>query len=403
MVQAEPDSTGSEDIVLELKHVSKHFGDVHAVEDASLSVHRGEVLTLLGPSGCGKTTTLRMVVGLERVTGGEIIYNGQIMDSDSSREFVPTNKRNMGMVFQSYAIWPHMTVAENVGFPLKVRRVKRAEIEERVSRALEKVGLAGYEKRPATALSGGQQQRVAVARSLVFEPDILLLDEPFSNLDAKLRDQMRTELRVLQRSLGITVLFVTHDQIEALSISDRIVVMHLGNIEQVGTPTELYLHPKTAIVRDFLGKTIILQGTVEESSPAGVVTLRVHDETGPLLHAQVREPQDYHKGNRCLVAVRPEGIKVAAREASSDPDSPNAINAILSTLLFIGDRYEARVILPWEQEVFLYLPPESELREGQTVTLKLASESLQVWPSAEDAVHFEEEDVPAIGIMAVLT
>ena len=185
-----------------------------------LDIQRGEVLTLLGPSGCGKTTTLRMVIGLEHCDAGEIIYDDRVVDSPARATFQPTHKREMGMVFQSYAIWPHMSVFENVAFPLRVRGVGGGRLSEAVNRALELVDLGGFAPRPATQLSGGQQQRVALARSLVFEPRILLLDEPFSNLDAHLRDSMRAELRKLQRRLGITVLLVTHDQVEALSVSD---------------------------------------------------------------------------------------------------------------------------------------------------------------------------------------
>src|SRR5437763_312066 len=235
-------SAGTE-VVLRLVGVSKFFGAVKAVDRVSLDVTEGEILTLLGPSGCGKTTTLRMAIGLERCSEGEILYQGRVVDS--ARVHVPTHKRNMGMVFQSYAIWPHMTVFENVAYPLRVRGVKGSKVREEVQRVLELVDLPGLGERPATMLSGGQQQRVALARSLVFEPRILLLDEPFSNLDAKLREQMRAELRVLQRRLGITVLFVTHDQVEALSLSDRIAVMNAGHVEQIGTPTELYLDPRT--------------------------------------------------------------------------------------------------------------------------------------------------------------
>jgi ABC-type Fe3+/spermidine/putrescine transport system ATPase subunit len=386
-----------EDIVLELKGVSKHFGSVHAVEDATLQVKRGEVLTLLGPSGCGKTTTLRMVIGLERLTHGEITYSGRVVDSDASKSFVPPNKRNMGMVFQSYAIWPHMTVAENVAYPLKVRRVKGAEIRDRVSKVLEQVGLGGMEQRPATMLSGGQQQRVAVARSLVFEPDILLLDEPFSNLDAKLRDTMRTDLRILQQRLGITVLFVTHDQIEALSLSDRIVVMNQGNIEQVGTPMELYRNPKTAAVRDFLGRTVILEGTVEETSVAGSVGVRMHDSSGPMVYAQILHSEGMEIGTSCLLAVRPEGVDVEPLETVGDPDAPNTVRGVISTLLFIGDRFEARVELSWGDDIFLYLPPDDRWREGQPVAMRFAPHELHVWPASAKEVKVEADDeVPTL-------
>src|SRR5262245_52034365 len=203
--------------VLRLAGVSKLYGSVRAVDGASLTVRRGEVFTLLGPSGCGKTTTLRLVAGLEHPDGGEITLRGRLVASAPRRLFVPPHKRNLGMVFQSYAIWPHMTVFDNVAYPLELRRTRRGVIREKVARVLGLVGLEGLESRSATLLSGGQMQRLALCRALVYEPDLLLLDEPFSNLDAKLREQMRVEVKLLQRRLGITVLFVTHDQVEALS------------------------------------------------------------------------------------------------------------------------------------------------------------------------------------------
>ncbi|HEY2593587.1 MAG TPA: ABC transporter ATP-binding protein, partial [Chloroflexota bacterium] len=249
--------------ILELHEVSKSYGSLRAVDDLSLDVRRGEILTLLGPSGCGKTTTLRTIIGLERCDTGEIVYDGRVIDSPRERVFVPTHKRQMGMVFQSYAIWPHMNVFENVAYPLRVRGVGGQRLHEAVSQSLEQVGLAAMADRPATQLSGGQQQRVALARSLVFEPQILLLDEPFSNLDAQLRGQMRAELKQLQRRLNVSVVLVTHDQVEALSVSDRIAVMRQGRLEQLGTPQELYREPATVSVRDFVGRTIVLSGTVD--------------------------------------------------------------------------------------------------------------------------------------------
>src|SRR5713101_7689115 len=253
--------------VLALDDVSKAFGPHPAVDRASLEVRRGEVFTLLGPSGCGKTTTLRLVAGLERPDAGEITLRGRMVASVPRRVFLAPNLRNLGMVFQSYAIWPHMTVFENIAYPLTLRGVKRGVIRDKVERVLGLVGLEGLEARAATLLSGGQMQRLALCRALVYEPDLLLLDEPFSNLDAKLREQ-----KLLQRRLGITVLFVTHDQIEALSLSDRIAVMQRGRVEQVGPPRSLYEHPASAFVRDFLGQTVILRGAVKEVAN-GTVTV----------------------------------------------------------------------------------------------------------------------------------
>jgi iron(III) transport system ATP-binding protein len=211
--------------VVRVAGVSKRFGAVEAVREVSLEVRQGELVALLGPSGCGKTTVLRLVMGLEHCDAGQVVYHGRVVDSPAMRVFVPPEKRNMGMVFQSYAIWPHMTVFENVAYPLQVRGVRGAALREQVVHALELVGLGDLGDRPATHLSGGQQQRVAFARSLVFHPSLLLLDEPFSNLDARLREQMRIEVKLLQRQLGVGVLFVTHDQAEALSLSDRLAVI----------------------------------------------------------------------------------------------------------------------------------------------------------------------------------
>src|SRR3569833_1346741 len=224
------------DPILRLESVEKHFGGVRAVDRVTLNVERGQVLTLLGPSGCGKTTTLRLIAGLERLDAGRILLGENVVAHAERGIFVPPHKRNMGMVFQSYAIWPHMTVFDNVAYPLTVRHVAKAEIKAKVMAALKLVEMEAYAERPAPALSGGQQQRVAIARALVFEPEVLLLDEPLSNLGAKLRTQTGDEFRALQRRLGITTLYVTHDQEEAMALSDRIVVMHRGRVLQIDEP-----------------------------------------------------------------------------------------------------------------------------------------------------------------------
>ncbi len=221
---------------LRIQSLSKTFNRVVAVDRLDLDVREGEFFTLLGSSGCGKTTTLRLVGGLEKPDGGEIYLGDKCLVSERQKVFVKPEKRHMGMVFQSYALWPHMTVFENVAYPLKLRGIKGNEAEKKVAEVLGLVGLSGLQERPAPALSGGQQQRVALARALVFSPRVLLLDEPLSNLDAQLREEMRRELKALQQRLHITVLFVTHDQIEALSLSGRIAIMKAGQLEQVGTP-----------------------------------------------------------------------------------------------------------------------------------------------------------------------
>jgi iron(III) transport system ATP-binding protein len=245
-----------------LEKVSRNFGDFAAVSGVDLRVSEGEFVTLLGPSGCGKTTTLRMVAGLEQNTGGRISIGDRVVSDADRGLFVPAEKRALGMVFQSYAIWPHMTVFDNVAYPLRVRRTPRSELQGRVLTALRLVEMESYADRPAPALSGGQQQRVAIARALVFEPALLLLDEPLSNLDARLRAQMGAEFRSLQKRLGITSLYVTHDQEEAMALSDRVVVMQAGRVLQIGAPEEIYQRPQSAAVATFFGSPNLLPATV---------------------------------------------------------------------------------------------------------------------------------------------
>src|ERR1700686_2167144 len=252
---------------------------VKAAQDVSFEVPEGKLFTLLGPSGCGKTTTLRSIAGLEKPTSGEIEGGGQMVYSSDKGIFVAPNKRNFGMVFQSYAIWPHMNVFQNAAFPLQVRKLRKKEIEERVMRVLQAVQLDHLVDREATKLSGGQQQRLALARALVMEPQLLLLDEPLSNLDAKLRHHLRFELKRLQRELGITTVYVTHDQSEALALSHEIAVMSEGRIQQIATPREIYTRPVNAFVADFVGSTNFLDGSV--LGPDGEAgRIRVRTEIG---------------------------------------------------------------------------------------------------------------------------
>ncbi len=235
-----------------LQQVSKHYGAVTAIEEISLEVQEGEFFSLLGPSGCGKTTTLRIIAGFEEPDSGSVWFD----DREVTRE--PVQKRNVGMVFQNYALFAHMTVGENIAFGLRARKIEKSEISAHVKRALQLVDLSGLEERPVTQLSGGQQQRVALARALVIEPQILLLDEPLSNLDAKLRQETREQLRSLQRKLGITTFYVTHDQEEALTQSDRLAILFQGRVAQIGSPRQVYDHPKSREVMAFLGKTNFL-------------------------------------------------------------------------------------------------------------------------------------------------
>src|SRR5438105_1819175 len=251
-----------------VEDVSRYFGDVAAVNRVNLKVERGEFVTLLGPSGCGKTTTLRMVAGLEQNSSGRISIGDRVVSDATAGFFVPPDHRQLGMVFQSYAIWPHMTVFNNVAYPLRIRKRPAAEIKERVTAALRLVEMERYADRPAPALSGGQQQRVAIARALVFEPEVLLLDEPLSNLDARLRAQMGDEFRALQRRLRITTLYVTHDQEEAMALSDRVVIMQRGRILQVGAPETVYRRPASREVAAFFGTPNFIDATVTACRPA---------------------------------------------------------------------------------------------------------------------------------------
>ena len=365
-----------------LRNISKTFpGGTQAVDDISLDIQPGEVFTLLGPSGCGKTTTLRMVAGLESpdLDGGTIEFGDRPIVDGSRKLFVPPEKRQVGMVFQSYAIWPHMTVEQNVGYPLRLRKMSRSESRQRVANALELVGLEGMDKRPAPMLSGGQQQRVALARALVYEPEILLLDEPFSNLDAKLREQMRLEVKLLQKKLQITVLFVTHDQVEALSLSDRIAVMDFGHVQQVGVPKELYESPANAFVRDFLGKTLLLGGVIQSSNQQGQVAIALDGAPNCVLFGRSNQTQDLAPGVAVHIAVRPEDVDMV--EPQGDGELPQGVvRGTIRTTLFTGDRTEYQVEVEGQGSLLLYGTRQHIFGEGSPVWLRMQPDTVSVWP-----------------------
>ncbi|MDA1174494.1 MAG: ABC transporter ATP-binding protein, partial [Chloroflexi bacterium] len=297
---------------MRLEHLSKTYpgNPTPAVDDLSIDVFEGEIITLLGPSGCGKSTTLRMVAGLEVPDSGSIYFGEKPVVISDQGFRLPPDKRELGMVFQSYAIWPHMTVEENVAFPLKSKKMQKAEISERVDAILELVGLPGMQKRPGPLLSGGQQQRVALARALVTEPKVLLLDEPFSNLDAKLREQMRIEVKLLQRRLNIAVLFVTHDQVEALSLSDSIALMNYGVIQQQGEPRILYEEPANEFVRDFVGKTVLFKGSVRDANPSGVLSISIEGAPNCVVFGHGYDPDGFKSGQSVFIGVRPEDVEI---------------------------------------------------------------------------------------------
>ena len=305
-----------------IEHVFKRFGDVTAVSDFDLTVKDGEFVSLLGPSGCGKTTSLRMIAGFERATEGEIYIGDHCVSSHIKNTFVPPEKRDIGMVFQSYAVWPHMTVTENVAYPLKIQKVPKEERAARVAEMLKLVHLDEYGSRYPHQLSGGQQQRVALARALVMRPGLLLLDEPLSNLDAKLRESMRFEISSIQKELGITVIYVTHDQSEAMTMSDRVVVMSRGVIQQIGTPYEIYRNPANKMVADFIGLVNFVEGEVQGD--------RVYiSGTG------VSFPNTSGITGSATIAVRPENITMSRTSGT--------IEGTLVHRFFLGDAVDYRV------------------------------------------------------------
>lgn len=352
-----------------------------AVKDLSLDVNDGEVVTLLGPSGCGKSTTLRMVAGLEVPDRGDIFFRDRAVVLSSRRLCLPPDKRNLGMVFQSYAIWPHMTVEENVVFPLRARRFPRREIRERVEHVLELVGMAGLEERPAPRLSGGQQQRVALARALITEPQVLLLDEPFSNLDAKLREHMRLEVKLLQSRLNIAVLFVTHDQVEALSMSNRVALMNFGEVQQQGDPRILYEQPANEFVRDFIGRTLLFKGKVQSSNPSGQLAIHLMGAPDCSVFGRNYNPGGIKTGETVFVGVRPEDVEILPASASDMPSG--MISGAVRTALFIGERIEYHVEVEGQGAVMIYGERHSPVQEGQKVWIKLRPEGHSAWASSE--------------------
>jgi ABC-type Fe3+/spermidine/putrescine transport system ATPase subunit len=358
---------------LRLAGITKLFGDFRAIDNLSLDIMPGEIFALLGPSGCGKSTTLRQIAGFDQPDQGSILLGGRTLVSAGDGTFVPVQKRNMGMVFQSHAIWPHLTVFENIAYPLRLRRVAAAEIDRATRQVIGQVGLEGMEDRPSTTLSGGQQQRVALARALIYRPEVLLLDEPFSSLDVKLREQMRIELKLLHRQVGVTVIIVTHDQSEALSLADRIAVMNRGRVEQVAACAELYDNPATPFVRDFIGQTNKIPVTIAPPSGGDEVSVIAIDGKTPLSSA--RSKLAAGATGPCLACIRPESIIIGDR---IDPTASNIIEARVEAVLFAGERYECLLDFAGIK-ISAVASRNQSLAEGEVVRLQLPKRALSLW------------------------
>ncbi len=348
--------------------VSKSFQGNRVLEHLDLEIGRGEFVSLLGPSGCGKTTLLRMIAGLLPVDSGTITLGGKLISG------LPPHLRNVGVVFQNYALFPHLTVRENIAFGLKARSLPKSEIDETVERFLNLIKLPDIADRFPSALSGGQQQRVAVARALAPRPDILLLDEPFSALDRKLRETMQIELKALLRDLGITSVFVTHDQDEALVMSDRIAVMNAGVIEQFGSPEEIYQSPRSRFVLDFIGASSQLSGTVLRES-AGQLSIAVGD-------SEIQAPGHFLKGSKVTVAMRPEDVSIHALEAV--PPSTNSVPVVLRDRIYVGARTQAHFTSNRGENLAIDLPPDmaGSLSPGTAYSAVWAPAKTLIFPGA---------------------
>jgi iron(III) transport system ATP-binding protein len=356
-----------------IRGLSKSFdareGEVAAVADVDLDIKDNSFVTLLGPSGCGKTTTLRLIAGYVTPERGTIEIDGRLISSPGS--VVPPEARGMGMVFQNYAVWPHKTVFENVVFGLKLRKIPAADARRKVETTLALVNLAGLEQRYPNELSGGQQQRVALARSLVVEPDILLLDEPLSNLDAKLRERMRTELKELQRRTGITFVYVTHDQAEALALSDQIAVMNAGRVQQYGAPFEVYAHPKNRMVADFMGLVNLVPGRVRGLTNGGGSV-----EIARELAVDVAKLDGLKSSDEVDVAIRPENITLA-------PAGGAGAVGTITNHVFLGNISEYYVALPSGPALRVQTHPLQQFKVGDAVAITIDASQCSVFRRGE--------------------
>ncbi|MEE8440996.1 MAG: ABC transporter ATP-binding protein [Spirochaetia bacterium] len=352
-----------------LKGITKIFGtgadEVLAVDSVDLEVHEGELVTLLGPSGCGKTTTLRMIAGFEFPTEGDMFVDGERIND------VPPNRRPTTMVFQNYALFPHMKVRENIAYGLRITGIPRNEISTRTNEVMRLVGLQKLGERSPAQLSGGQQQRVSLARSLVMEPKVLLLDEPLSNLDAKLRVATRLEIRRLQQRLGITSVYVTHDQEEAMVLSDRVVIMNAGRIQQIGSPAEIYAHPENRFVADFIGRVNFIESHAQANASGGTVAVELFGSTRKLTSVD----RSFREGERVLIVARPESIELAEKGRLQIP-------AVVREAVYLGNRMNYRIAVGDRE--FTADKPDPQLHsryaEGEEISISFTDQSLHVLP-----------------------
>jgi len=352
-------------VEVELKGVTKRFGDVVAAGDVTLEIQDGEFFTFLGPSGCGKTTTMRMIAGLEYPDEGVILFD------DEDVTDLPSFKRNTGMVFQNYALWPHMKVFENVAYGLRIRKVDGSEVEKRVNEALELVHLGGLGDRFPSQLSGGQQQRVALARVMVINPSVLLLDEPLSNLDAKLRVEMREEIKDLQKELGITTIYVTHDQEEAMAVSDRVAIQDHGVIRQVGTPSEIYSYPRDVFIATFIGRGALLRGTANLTGEVPGVVFEGFSVLG------TSHGSGLEQGGDVACVMRPESFTIET------PDEPyNELVGVVEWASFIGPYKEIKLNISGTT-VLADVPPDAETPVGESLTVNIPQRSTIILPWEE--------------------
>ncbi len=357
---------------IQISNLSKDYylegKKIKALDHVNLDIPANQIFTILGPSGCGKTTLLRSIVGLEVPDAGEIVIGKEVVFAKEKNIFVPPEKRGLGMVFQTYAIWPHMNVFDNVAYPLQARHEPKEKIKRKVAEALQLVQLSGFENRPATKLSGGQQQRVALARALVAEPKVILFDEPLSNLDAKLREETRKELRRFLTKLKITAVYVTHDQAEALSLSDIIAIMNNGRIVEVGTPREIYFHSEQKFVADFIGRANILEGRVAAVQNNYLVTETV---LGSIICQRKKE---IPIGEKVFICIRPEFIKVLKEDQEK---RLNIFWGKIESLVFSGDLCEGEARID-QIALNFQIGPTSSLKEGEGIFLQLPPEHCQI-------------------------